>query len=224
MKPTPISQCISYPKSGRSWLRRMLEVAGCGDALAFHHDGFEFNDGARPPHDFDTINRLERYPEGLKLIYLERDPRDVTVSLFYQVTGRFRDFFGYTDALSDFIRDPYFGAPVLARFREIWAVICAERPFLTVRYEDMQRDAGRELERVMSYLGVDVTSERLAQAVEAGRFDVMRELEQSGAHPEPWLRPRHGFPKVRRGEVGAFRSELPADDIAYLNAVFGFTY
>ena len=49
----------------------------------------------------------------------------------------------------------------------------------------------------------------------------MRKLEREGSHPEPWLRPRNGAPKVRRGEVGGFRTELSADDIAYLNDVFG---
>lgn len=223
MTTMPIGQCISYPKSGRSWLRRMLEVAGCGEAIDFRHDGFEFNDGTRPAHEFDIAQRLENYPASATIIYLERDPRDVMVSLYHQVTGRFQEFYSYTGGISEFIRDPYFGASNLAGFRQVWATIIARRRFLKVRYEDMCRDAQGELDRVTSYLGVNVSIERLTKAVAAGRFEVMRELEQSGTHPEPWLRLRNGFPKVRRGEAGAFRTELNEADIGYLNAVFGFT-
>src|SRR5262245_27338651 len=104
------AQCISFPKSGRTWLRYMLTVLGHEGAVAFQHDGFEFNDGALPAHDFSLERRLAQYGVGDKIIYMDRDPRDVIVSLYYQVTGRFRDFFGYQGDVSAFIRDPYFGA------------------------------------------------------------------------------------------------------------------
>ena len=76
----------------------------------FHHDGFEFNDGAKPPHDFNQANRLSTYAKIDRLVYLERDPRDVMVSLYFQVTKRFKDFFRYEEDISTFIRDDYFGA------------------------------------------------------------------------------------------------------------------
>ena len=201
----------------------MLEVAGCGDAIQFHHDGFEFNDGNCPAHDRDIVGRLHRYPPSAKIIYLDRDPRDVMVSLYHQITGRFADFYAYHGDLSGFIRDPYFGAAVLAEFRATWATIITERLFLTVHYEDLHRDARAELCRVVAYLGVAVPAERLDAAIAAGRFEAMRELEQSGAHDQPWLRLRNGCAKVRRGEVGAFITELDPGDIAYLDETFGFT-
>ena len=48
----------------------------------------------------------------------------------------------------------------------------------------------------------------------------MKEIEQVGTFPEPWLRPRNGFPKMRVGASGRYR-ELPANDVVYLNEVFG---
>ena len=93
----------------------------------FHHDGFEFSDGSKPPHSFDVSGRLERYGEGDKVAYLERDPRDVMVSLYRQITGRFGDVFEYEGGLSEFIRDDYFGALNLKRFRDMWHVIVQRR-------------------------------------------------------------------------------------------------
>jgi hypothetical protein len=54
--------------------------------VRFHHDGFEYNDGARPPLDFDFAARLRRSAHVDRIVYLHRDPRDVMVSLFFQVT------------------------------------------------------------------------------------------------------------------------------------------
>lgn len=215
-----IGQCVSYPKSGRTWLRHMLEAAGCAGAVRFHHDGFEFNDGARPPHDFSLERRLERYPASAKVVYLERDPRDVMVSLYHQVRGRFRDFFAYDGDISSFMRDPYFGAHVLGRFRGLWSAILGQRPFLRISYEELHADSGAVLRQVLRYLDINVDEGGLASAVEAGRIENMRRLEMSGEHPHPWLRLREGHPKVRRGEIGAFRDELSAADLDYLDALF----
>lgn len=218
-----VSQCISYPKSGRTWLRYMLTVVGHANAIQFHHDGFEFNDGARPSHDLSLDNCLKRHATDARIVYLDREPRDVMVSLYHQVTGRFRDFFGYQGDVSAFIRDDYFGAHVLAQFRKMWAVVLAQRPYLHVRYEELHEDTAASLTRVLDYLELPGDQAKIAEAVERGQIEQMRRIELSGTFSEPWLRPRNGHTKVRRGEVGAYRDELSSTDIAYLNAAFDIT-
>lgn len=198
----------------------MLTTLGHGEVLRFQHDGFEFNDGTRPAHDYSVDARLLRYTSEARILYIDRDPRDVIVSLYYQVTGRFRDFFDYRGDISRFIRDEYFGASVLARFRSMWKVILQERPYLHIRYEDLHHDTARVLADVLAYLDIESDAIAIAKAVDLGRLDNMKEVEQSGAFSEPWLKPRNGFPKVRRGAVGGYQEELSLEDIAYLNSVF----
>jgi hypothetical protein len=67
-------QFISYPTSGRTWIRFMLSHLNCDRLILFHHDCFQFSDGSKAPHSFDIVGRLERYGESEKLAYLERDP------------------------------------------------------------------------------------------------------------------------------------------------------
>src|SRR5258708_31119145 len=111
---------VSYPKSGRSWIRYILVQLDIEKQIVFHHDRFEFSDGAKVPHNFNLDERLQQYSRVEKLVYLERDPRDVMVSLFFQVTGRMKDVFEYKGSLSEFLRDDYFGAHNLKLFRKMW--------------------------------------------------------------------------------------------------------
>lgn len=211
---------VSYPKSGRTWIRYIFAQLGVEQLVTFHHDGFEFNDGAKPPHDFDLTGRLARYSHVDRLVFLDRDPRDVMVSLYSQITGRFRDLFAYNGNPSDFLRDDYFGATNLKRFREMWKQITGSHGFLVVSYEACHTDTEQTVHKILDYYDLAVAPQRVSYAVRNATFQRMREVEQASMFPHAWLRPRNGSLKVRRGRVGGFRDALCAEDVAYLNGVF----
>lgn len=216
-----IREFVSFPKSGRTWIRYLLGQLGVDREIAFHHDRFEFNDGAKPAHDFDLASRLAHYRNVDRLVYLERDPRDVMVSLYHQVTGRFREFFGYDGSISEFIRDDYFGAGNLDRFRRMWREIAHERGFPIITYENCHADPAAVVRRIVDYYGFAAGDAAIARAVEASSFERMKAVEAADDFPEPWLRPKSGFPKVREGKIGGYEAVLSREDIAYLDAIFG---
>lgn len=220
MTVTKRPQFISYPKSGRTWLRFALYRLGFRREIRFHHDGFEFNDAAKPLPDFNLDARRTRF-DGVPVVYLAREPRDILVSLYFQVTGRFRDVFDYRGTISDFIRDEYFGADTLKRFRDQWDILCAEGRALRIDYEACHSDFPAVLRAVIRHYGWDVPEEKLAEAVEAARFENMKRVEEAGTFDFPWLRPRNGAPKVRRGVVGGYADVLTAEDLRYLDGIFG---
>jgi hypothetical protein len=212
-------QFVSYPKSGRTWIRYILVQLGLEREIEFHHDTFEFTDPQKPPHDFGFAKRLHRYARVERLVYLERDPRDVMVSLYFQITGRLADVYRSETDISAFIRDPYFGAENLARFRELWRKVVARRGFLTVTYEEMHADAVATVSRMLDYYGFTVEPARVEHAVTRSTFERMHAIELSQTFPENWLRPRNDSPKTRSGRIGS-HAELAVEDIAYLNDVF----
>lgn len=214
-------QFISYPKSGRSWIRYALTLLDVEKHICFHHDGFEFNDGAKPPHDFDLEGRLAIYSQVDRIVYLSRDPRDVMVSLFFQVTGRFKDFFHYEGNISDFIRDGYFGAHNLKAFQDLWAELSVKTNTLHVTYESCHEDLPSVLDQIVRHYGFVAPTERLIEVAEQSRFDVMKDVESSGRFKYQWLQPRNDSLKVRRGVVSGFADTLSQDDIDYLNKLFG---
>jgi len=211
---------VSYPKSGRTWLRYILTELRVADEVSFHHDAFEFNDGSRPAHNFDEESRLNTYAAD-RIVLLRRDPRDIMVSLFYQITGRFRDFFEYEESISMFIRDPYFGAVTLKAFFDMWDRLAGQLSVLMLSYEECHGDLKGTCEQLLDFYELPYSEDALDRAVKAASFDNMKALEQSQAFPSPWLRPRNNKLKVRRGKVGGYREELSPNDIAYLNDVFG---
>lgn len=211
---------VSFPKSGRSWIRYALHRLGVADQIAFHHDGFEYNDGNRPPLDFDYAQRRARFSRGDIIVYMHRDPRDVMVSLYHQITGRFRDFFNYGGSLSDFIRDPYFGAENLQRFRTQWLNLCRDGLALAVSYEECHADFPAALARIVAYYRFEATEPAIREAAAAAAIGNMRNVERGGNFEEPWLRLRNGSPKVRQGRTGGFVESLGDEDITYLNRIF----
>lgn len=210
---------ISYPKSGRTWIRYILTLLESENRFCFHHDSFEFNDGNLPKHNFDINARIQKYSSS-KVIYLERDPRDVMVSLYFQITGRFNDFFNYKGSMSEFIRDDYFGAKNLCRFREIWSNLTKEYNFLKITYEDAHEDMQTVINNILNYSNMQRKKEYIVKAIENANFPKMKKVEDNNLFDKPWLRKRQGCNKVREGKVGGFREYLENEDIVYLNSIF----
>jgi hypothetical protein len=213
---------VSFPKSGRTWLRYALTLAGVADSIRFHHDGFEYNDGSLPSLDFDFEARLRRCVEVDRLVYLHRDPRDVIVSLYVQITGRFRDFFRYEGSLSEFIRDPYFGVQNLAEFQRQWDDICTQGKALRITYEQCHVDFETVLRSILSYYEFTIGKNSLASICQKSSFRKMQRAEDEDILGQPWLRKRNGCPKVRRGAIGGFESELSEKDVVFLNESLRF--
>jgi len=211
---------ISYPKSGRTWIRYVLNILDYDVGIRFHHDTFEFNDGLRPQPQLDFITRFKYVQRVEKTVYLTRDPRDILVSLFFQITGRFKDFFKYQGSISDFIRDDYFGAKNLKIFREQWEIICSKGLALKVNYEDCHKDFEKVILSILTYYGFEHDKETVRNVIFNATFDKMHELERSGKFQHPWLRPRNEAFKTRKGKIGGYLDHLSSEDILYLEKIF----
>ncbi len=235
----PQAFIISYPKSGRTWLRLLVGKVLCDrfgvdpthmlDTLRatsiagvlptkFTHDG----SGMREESNFRAIESSKLQYRGKKVVLLVRDPRDVMVSCYFQATKRINVYQG---PISDFVRSEHYGIERCVKFYSAWHQNRhVPASFLLVRYEDMHANPQAALKSVLEFMSVrDVDSQMLDAAIEFGRFDNMKKLEATGHFKRQVLTPGNAKDgesfKVRRGKVGGYADYLSPDDCRYLTTV-----
>jgi hypothetical protein len=230
---------VSYPKSGRTWLRVMLGKAISDryglpeDQLLdtyqltrragvkrtrFTHDNGGIIAGAR----YDELSPSKRQYRDKDVVLLVRDVKDTLVSCYFHSQKRLKRFEG---TISDFIRDDRYGARKIVTFLELWAANqSTPRSFQVIRYEDMHRDPRSVLAAALAVLGVDGVDEALSRsAVEYASFPRMREMERKRVFTSDIMQPGddgddESF-KVRRGVVHGYVDYLSDEDIRFVDGV-----
>jgi hypothetical protein len=236
---------ISFPKSGRTWLRVMLAIAVAetrgepardvvsewlgSDAPTVDGRPILFTHALSvPAHEpSHAIELYLRYVSDRRRLFLFRDPRDTVVSHYFQVSRRARRQPGYESAaIGDFVRDPERGIDrILAFFRACDDALRAETgPSLVLAYEDLHRDPATELHAALEFFGISADERVIDAAVEFGRFENMRSLERDGAFALDNRRLGTRNPddpesfKTRKGAVGGYREYLSDADVEYVEA------
>jgi hypothetical protein len=90
-------------------------------------------------------------------------------------------------------------------------------PVHLVRYEDMHDNAFGILRRALDFAGRQATDEQVRRAISFADFSQLRQQEEAKGFREA---PRAGAPRpfFRRGEAGAWRSELSPEQVARIEA------
>lgn len=234
---------ISYPKSGRTWLRIMLgkylsciyeyefnidqdisEISSKNKNIpyiAFVHD-FSSNSShkKRVRYLANNLPQNKAIYKNKKVVLLVRDLRDVVISYFFHCTQRDPI---YSGTISQFIRDEQFGISKAVEFLNIWhknRKIPTE--LIVVKYEDILNNPIGELLRVVHFLDLPVSQEAACSSVDFASFDNMKTLESSkdSNTGSEYLGIKQNSSneayKVRKGKACGFTDYLSAQDISYL--------
>ena len=249
----------SYGKSGRTWMRVMLsryyqQTYALPERILMGFDNFHKMNADIPRIFFTHDNYLRTYTGNVdskkdfyhtKVIFLVRRPQDVAVSQFFQWKYRMRADkmamnryppAGSDISIYDFVMNPDCGVPRIIDFLNLWA---HELPnidnLLMVRYEDMRVQPGKELPRIIQFLGMDPDAERIRETVEFSSVENLRKLEKENYF---WRGSRvkakdpgnpHSY-KVRRAKVGGYRDYFDDGQVTTidnmvntrLSGVFGY--
>jgi hypothetical protein len=204
---------VSYPKSGRTWLRIMLHELGFDPRFSHVDAGYRKQNGPS-----DICKHIPRYCRR-RIIFLIRDPLDVVVSLYHHALRRdtWRGSFG------EFIRLGQQGFERILAFNLGWLEHRAQfRDFIVISYEAMRINPERSLRAVLNFTGASRAAEADIERVAVGnRFDAMKKREACGE-----LRRRFGSRfsagltsgnqmVVRRGVVGGYRDEMTEEELEY---------
>jgi len=230
---------ISFPKSGRTWLRTLIGAALCKRyglpeerlletewlsaqagilATTLSHDGTSNIEAVH----VDRLPRDKGFYRDKKVVLLLRDPRDVATSCYFQASRR-RDL--YTGPIADFIRDPRYGISKIVTYFNIWQDNRdVPRELCVVSYEQMHEQPREVLRRVLETMGVTgIDDALLDHAVEYADFRNMKKLEQGKHFRKGLMREKNTADpeasKVRKGKVGGHSDYLNAEDLAYCESV-----
>jgi hypothetical protein len=209
---------VSFPKSGRTWLRVMLDAAGVH--IDYTHD----RSGHCGQRHFSEMEHDKSGYKGRRVAFLVRDPRDVAVSSYFQATKRISV---YSGSISEFIRDPKHGIEKIIIFNSEWfASAGVPESFCLVQYEDMHTRLREVLTEVIRFADPSRPMPDLDALMELGRFENMQEQESRGELAKKYggiLKPGDASDpesfKCRKGKVGGYGEYLSEEYIAYCDQV-----
>jgi len=232
---------VSFPKSGRTWLRVLLGAAEAvrtgaalrrtsadwlrrdapelaGKPVLFTHALAEL-----PGEPLAHVDLVLRYVAERTRVFLVRDPRDTVVSYYFQQIKRRRNDHGDVPAqLADFVRHPFYGVDRINGVLNAMQAAFERGPGagLLVSYEALHADTPGTLAHVLRFLGAPpLEPAALGAAVDFGRFENMRAMESSGSlsgRLRPTDRKDAESYKTRKGTVGGFTSYLVDDDVEWM--------
>jgi hypothetical protein len=218
---------ISFPKSGRTFVRAMLARLYQRRFGIDERDLLEFptlRQAAREvprvlfTHAGDAMRRPDEIQvdpsdyAGKKLVLIARHPGDIVVSRHHHLRHRSRDRARRRLAeqpLASFLWAEQGGIPSIVEFLNSFAAL---RGVTIIRYEDFLAKPERALKRLADAIGLKAGKADIADAVDFARLPNLKEREREGYFTSSRLRParkgdaRSG--KVRKGTSGGYRGEL----------------
>jgi hypothetical protein len=229
---------VSYPKTGRTWLRVMLgkflidnyglnhdlliktyelsRAAGL-PLISFSHGGrFNLMDNS----DYRRLKFNERLYRDKKVVFVIRDIRDTLVSSFFQESKRNKVYVGN---IKEFLRDDYLGIKKIISFYNIWfRNKDIPKDFLLLRYEEMRNNPAAALEILVRFIGVsDIDPTKIAAAVDFASFDNMKKMESESRFKDSMLKVGQvgdgEAAKVRKGKIGGYREYLDEEDLKFID-------
>lgn len=220
---------VSFPKTGRTWLNYMLkQMVKQSNHPLKNNENFIFNEhdnseiiienGTRNnPLDVFKFTSRKRYRRG-KVLFLVRDPRDVVVSHFHQVTKRSRNPFVFK-SISDFVKDDILGFNRIIHYYNLWfSQKEIPKDFLLIKYEDLLNEGVDTLSEINKFFNIDITKDKIEKIYSESSADKMRKKEKENKLEgfKDFGKDRDKL-KVRNAKIGGFINELSEDDILFCN-------
>lgn len=233
---------ISYPKSGRTWLRMLLGKVICEKfnldesnilyttkltlaadlpGVNWSHDGSGNNQGKK----FRKFVSNKSAFRNKKVLFIYRDPKDLIVSNYFQATKRVSKYTDFTGSISQFIRHPNYGIHKIVDFYNIWhRNQHIPEDFLFITYENLHSDTNKILRSVVEFIGIkEVEEEIIQKAVDFASFQNMRNMEKNKIFKHHSMKPgdtqdEESY-KVRKGKIGGYVDYLTTEDIEYIDTV-----
>ena len=157
---------VSYPKSGRTWLRMMLAkiLKDMGEST----DRVEMI----PAMHKNPRQVYEEFGKNLKVIFLHRHPADSTISYYHEKNKSFRSGARFGGDIFSFLRDEKFGLEENINFNNNWnKSLKIFKDKIVISYEDLKLNPLPTLRKVVRFLNLEIADEKILDAIDFSSFD-----------------------------------------------------
>jgi len=226
----------AYPKAGTHWLWEVTSmlVNGSSDRVKLIKETAMlegvtqamYNEVKSPrvmnSHLLPRLLPKDVLAKKAKLIFVQRNPKDICVSFFnhhskileYEFEGKFEDYvsrflrglvdygswFDYTLTWERFLRDN------------------PEHPVHVMSYEDMKQDSVKEIKKVSDFLGLKRDDRLIEEIADKCEFSKMKKEKDSMENKAEWKDGQPGM--YRKGQVGDWKNWFTVAQNEQFDAVF----
>lgn len=204
-----------YPKSGNTWLQDLISGVIHGVFPEF-----------APPDvvqdlvpDIHASTYYKRYttpmffkthamptPEYRKVVHLIRDGRDAMVSYFHHLSAMEGRPIDFLDAVKT---GKYLFPCKWHEHTKAWLENPHKAHILLMRFEDLKTNNAAELQRLCDFAGIERPAHFIKLISDSAEFQKMRAKEARVGLGDPQWPQEKMF--RRRGSVGSYKDEMPAD-------------
>jgi hypothetical protein len=226
----------SYPKSGTTWMqavvfhilsRGQLPLQHISQYSPFYEIDKTWNDADDNVLDMYTANHkllgwrvfnTHLLPSMIpttdsKVIYVIRNGRDVAVSFYHHLSNQIGDG-GISQELKEFLVEWTDGSlpfgSWLSHLRSWLRAAEISQNILLIRYEEMKNDLSTSITKIASFLGENLSENRLAELSSLLSFHSMKENKQ--LYEPISVQWKEGFEFLRKGEVGDSSAHFYAEE------------
>jgi len=218
---------ISYPKSGRTWMRYIFSLVNFD--VEFSHAGY----GTYEIEQIGTeFNGVKKSVIGRRNIFMYRNPLDTAVSMYFQIhrTDFSEHCSGYSqkyekleklrrlppDDINEFVLHPVWGCENVCKFNRAWYDFLQKKNnALIICYEEVRRNPSHSISKILDYLSV--RDYDIDDLVNKSSFENMREVELRGENKKLRLNGLQGGDfeslKVRKGIVKGYMDYITTETI-----------
>ncbi len=224
---------ISYPKSGRTWARFMVDAYKAQLYGVEVRNVFKVERKLRLKHHVEWTHlaghQRNHYcammPENLSLleqtpcVFMIRNIHATLASAWFQVTERLGVSLNDKDS---FLNGTAHGIMHIISFYNTWIEIEKRVPRVSyISYDRLKNHTRFEFVKLLKALDLEIDDSVVESALEMGSFENMKKLAISDEYLSTPLSPAdHSKPnsaKVRSGATGSYRNVFSEEQISFIN-------